>query len=427
MKFNSTGHRTHISLSPSTSVAAVRPRAEAPAAVEGLQGLYQPAIVPLDSADAKRREKVMRSLGEWAGVQPKKTGVYSVGDIELSIHHERQHEFECAYVPPPDGPEACDLEQAGLEPSTVVDFALNVLERSGQLAYLLRYRDHLMDDHYGVHVKVAFQDALNVKEARFHMDGNEDGTVLFTNLIHDIAAPIDGAEFIVNPPTLRGRIEALNGRIPDVVLGHLLDVHRSMPHEEVIRKTQLDAGDMCSFTNLTVYHSTPDPKSRGVDVDTLGTGLPEYFERIGRRNWSSDYRRYAALLVCEGIETPSEDDAEFMKMTEHTAVGLLARLIHTFKGAGKGTVYTADLVQTGFTPDDARGLLEHFGARPKDVVNVLENGRVVRHSLTDPLRTLPRQLSDTIRDRARKGSRAQPETRRFLAVLVILTPGEAPG
>ena len=83
---------------------------------------------------------------------------------------------------------------------------------------------------------------------------------LFSNLFYDTDVPIDGAEYIVNPETLGDRINKLESQVPEVVVQDLRDVHEKLQHGEVIHKSQVQRGDMLSFTNLAIYHKTPDPK-----------------------------------------------------------------------------------------------------------------------------------------------------------------------
>lgn len=251
------------------------------------------------------------------------------------------------------------------------------------------------------------------------MDGGDRGATLFTNLIYDTDTVMDGPEFIVNPEALGDRIDALRGKTPDVLITHLLEVHQSTPHGQVIRKSQVGPGDMFSFTNLAAYHKTPDPESRGVDVSTLEAFLPGYFSEIGEEDWARSYGRCADLVAREGSSAGLHpDERKFMESVAEPVL-LLARRIHLAKGAGQIKIYLAELEEAGVTRDHALRILHSLGANPRDVVLVPEDERYVEHLLTDPPRTLKRELSNTIRERDLGSQLAQPQPRCFAGVLVV--------
>ena len=399
-------------------VASMHPRVEAPLEHEGLQKLYKPAVIRLDPADAERLDDVMRKLKEWNAKHPDVTGAARViVRIELS-RPEHGPGFEYTYG---DAGE-CDLKEAGLETSDLIGLTRSVLEPSGQLAYLLQHRDHLVSKRYCVQLALYFQGALDVsKSVGFHMDEAEKGVILFNNIYYDTDVTIDGAEFIVNPETLGGRLKKLRGEVPDLVMQHLQDVH-ARTYGEVIHESQVQRGDMLSFTNLAIYHKTPDPKSRGVDLAKLQAGLSDWCRKVGEYGWAQSYQRCAELVAVEDSSVGlGPDDLKFMAEVDKPVLSF-ARCINAANRVGQEKVYMADLVQAGVKPVDALALLEYLGAKPTEVLNV-QRGMVHReYPLTHQPRTLKRELSDTMRKRPNDASQFQPPTRCFMGVMENCLP-----
>ncbi|NDZ16681.1 hypothetical protein [Variovorax sp. WS11] len=314
------------------AVASTPPRAEAPPEHEGLKGLYKPDVIRLDPADAERLDDVMQKVKKWDLKHADGTGrALLVGEISLSLSKDRKMGFEYTYKPS-KGPAACNLEEAGVESSTLIAFAQSALDRSGQMVYLLKHRDALVNEDYCLGLQIILKGALDVSKASgFHQDGAEKGAQLFTNLFYDTDLSIDGPEYIVNPETLGDRIDNLKGKVPSVVVQHLRDVHATQ-HGEVVHKSQVQRGDMLSFTNLAIYHKTPDPKSRGVDLTDLQASLPKWLQKYGMDDWAESYQRCARLLACEDASAGlSPDDLEFMAKVDKQVIGF-AQFIRGARG-----------------------------------------------------------------------------------------------
>jgi hypothetical protein len=370
----------------------------------GLRGLYRPAVIPLHLGDPARHADVMQKLKKWASTNGGRAGVCL---FELSLDGDTKFTFNYK-------PWDCNLQQAELDSSTLADFARSALEQSGQLAYLLQHGDKLVNDEYGVLVGILFVSERHDAQLQFHMDGARRGATLFTNVIYDTDAPLDGEEFIVNPETLKDRIDVLKDRdeVPPLLLEHLLDVRNQAERGDLIERSEVKPGEMLSYTNLTNYHKWPDRKSRGADPASAESFLRSYFR--------SSFPQCMDLVAREGSSaglTPNE--SEFMASVDKGVLSL-ARHVSLAKVTGR-KIYFEDLQQAGVSRLIALDFLGDAGANPTHTVSVQEGSHWYSYPLTEPPRVLRRELSE-IRESANVGLHPPPQTRCFAAVTVTCGP-----
>jgi hypothetical protein len=344
-------------------------------------GQIAPVISTLSDDSWHELEDAMKCLAE--------------GQEDLKLRQGKPHHVVTFEVTGVEGSLSCSVARAHLlmryvEKPAILRLVEMALNASGQMDYIRKNADRLLNAHCGIRLNVQYNGQRDcVKQAFLHQDAG--GTALFTNLMYLNSKTMPGPEIILNPKGLRSSMEErLKSKLPDWLADEIVVASRELPHGGEMLASNIPSHGMIGFMNAFSCHTTPYSGTRGVELEVL--------------------KKMLALCL---------RDRTYPKGTGLAVRRLIDDRIE--KGAEK--LYKADLREVGISEDDADALLLFFDVKPLDKVRTetRKDGAVVETDipLDDPPSTLRRQMS-VDKGAEPHSTGVDEEPRAFLSVLVVV-------
>jgi hypothetical protein len=349
-----------------------------------IKGQHRPVISRLSDESWHELEDAMQRL--------------AAGQAVLNLGQGKPHHLVTLEVRGVQDGLSCSVAQEHplmrfVEEHAILRLAETALNASGQMSYLRKNSDQLLNAHCGIRLHVQYTGQRDcVAQAFLHKDGG--GTTFFTNLMYLNSKTIPGPEIVLNPKGLKPDMEArLRKRLPDWLVDKIMVASRGWHGEEMLA-SNIPAHGAIGFMNAFCCHTSPFPGSRGVELEVLEKSLG-----MCLRDRTYKYSKGTGLAI--------------------------RKLIDDRKAKKADKLYKADLLEAGVCEADADALLKFFDAKPLDKVRITEtknDGSVVAIEIPlipvdDPPSTLKRQASIS-RGSEPYDAGADEEPRAFMSVLV---------